>query len=903
MRNQAETIKREVDLAGYVRSCGIKLERHGTKDLKGLCPFHPDKNPSLIITPSKQLFHCPSCGAGGSVIDFAAKLHKLTLREAIRKLSPQSHQDDGEAAKNKKRNPSVSSVCSVVESLPLERQAELLEKTVSFYEKTFADVLEGKRYLESRHITDAGLFTKHRTGYADGSLLKALPGEGKILEELEELGILCSNKSGRFERFLNCVVFPVFDVEGNIVTLYGRSVNGPISTLLKTGKRHVYLPDRPTGLFNCEVIKSYPEIVLVESVIDALSCEMAGINNVVSIQSTNGVSGVSDPKVKLLAELGVRKITLMLDGDKPGREASFKLMSRLSAGFEVTNIPLPDDHDPNSYLVKHGPEKLQELFSLVEVSETSAKDKEETHSVSSVCSVVGNSFFVVCGLRHYHVIGLEKKQRSLKATIRVEKAGRLHVDTIDFYSSRMRRQLAQDLCCAFEELPDTVNSDINKLLAVCERRSPEDVACAAAKKENESKTPEMTPAEKEEAAAFGRSPDLIKRILADYERCGLIGEENNKLLCYLAMTSRKMEEPLSVLILSSSGAGKTILQDTALNFCPPEDLIKLTTLSARALFYKERLSLKHKVLAIEEGTGAEEASYAIRNLISSDGLKSETAIRDPQTGKLTTMANQVDGPAAVFQTSTNPEIDAETRSRFLVTGMDESREQTRKILEFQRSKTSIDGLQDNLERDRALSLHRNFQRLLKPLAVVNPHAGRLTFEDDRLQCRRAQPQYLNIIKSVAFLRQLQKETKEYKSHLDKTGRSFIEVDETDLEIGHSLAVEVLGRSLDELAIPSRNLLGLIDEMLEIRIRESSETDREELRRKSGIAFTRRELREFTGWTNTRIHTHLKELVNMEYVIVESGRSNSLQTYKLLYDGQGKDGRKFIPGLRRLKNEN
>ena len=100
----------------------------------------------------------------------------------------------------------------------------------------------------------------------------------------------------------------------------------------------------------------------------------------------------------------------------------------------------------------------------------------------------------------------------------------------------------------------------------------------------------MTAAERKEAETFGKSPTLVDDILADCEKRGLMGERNNVLLLYVAMTSRKRDTPLSVLILSSSGAGKTALQDAVLAFCPPEDLVKLTALSGKALFYKERLS-------------------------------------------------------------------------------------------------------------------------------------------------------------------------------------------------------------------------------------------------------------------------------------------------------------------------
>ena len=172
----------------------------------------------------------------------------------------------------------------------------------------------------------------------------------------------------------------------------------------------------------------------------------------------------------------------------------------------------------------------------------------------------------------------------------------------------------------------------------------------------------------------------------DFETWGLVGEDANKLLCYLAAVSRKPHEPLSVLILSNSGAGKTTLQDATLAFCPPEDVVKLTSLSGKALFYKGRTSLKHKILALEKGIGAEDASYAIRNLISSGELIIEATVKDLGTDKLTTMENRVEGPTAVFITTTDPDVDPETISRFFVTSVDESRAQTKAILAFQRKK-------------------------------------------------------------------------------------------------------------------------------------------------------------------------------------------------------------------------
>lgn len=442
-----------------------------------------------------------------------------------------------------------------------------------------------------------------------------------------------------------------------------------------------------------------------------------------------------------------------------------------------------------------------------------------------------------------------------------------------------------DLCRIFEETPETIEADIARLIRHCETMPDEKLETGNLKSEPEKM---MSAAERKEAEDYGRSEQLFDDILADFEKCGLVGEESNKLLGYIAMTSRKRDVPLSVLILSSSGSGKTALQDAVLAFCPPEDLVKLTSLSGKALFYKDRLSLKNKVLALEEGDGAEEASYAIRNLISAKELVSESTIKDITTGRLTTMENKVEGPTSVFLTTTNPEVDPETKSRFFVTSIDESREQTRKILFFQRHLHETDGLIATPEIDAIQKKHRNFQRLLKSLAVKNPYAGKLTYGDDRLQGRRDQPKYLNMIKAIAFLRQLKKEV--FYAEGTGTALPFIKVELDDIHLANKLAHEILGHSLDELSRPGRDLLSQLEEL--IRKRKDGKGKDETI----SLTFSRRDIREHTGWSNARVHRYLKELLDLEYVLTDSGRNGTLCRYRLVYEGQGKDGKKFFLGL-------
>jgi len=593
-----------------------------------------------------------------------------------------------------------------------------------------------------------------------------------------------------------------------------------------------YLFEDAGKIVNLTVINSFQEIYHVERVIDLLAMEMAGVHNVVA-----GAGRIDGSRAKV-RNVGGNLGRILMDGGIAGVE---KAVSE-SAGAD-------------------------------------GRDGDDVAVPSDVVRRTADGFAVEYGLRRYEVMGLEKDKRKLKATIRIGKCGRMHVDTVDFYSSRDRRQLQQDICSKLDELPDTTGQDLDRILALCEQHDMEkepDMAMEAGRMQ-------IKAGDMAEAEAFGKSGNLIEKILEDYGRIGFVGksEDRNKLLCYLAATSRKMGEGnvLSVIILSSSGAGKSALQDATLSLMPPEDVVRLTNLSAKALFYKEKTSLKHKILALEECKAAsKEADYAIRTLISSGQLTSEVTVRDA-AGRMTTQRNVVDaGSTSVFFTSTNPRQDAETASRFFVVGVDESARQTKEILEHQMNQFTLEGLHVDMAMERTRKKHRNFQRMLKPYAVVNPY--RIKFGDTRLQARRLFPQILNLINAVCFLHQMGREVK-----VDK-GVEYIEVDRQDVEQGLALSKEILGRSMNELSMPSQSLLGQIDGYLDRRRKQICRKDKGGATSKSQIAFTRKELRSALGWSSTRLHVCLKELLFHEYVVLDQNGRNRLRHYRLLYDSHG-----------------
>jgi hypothetical protein len=397
----------------------------------------------------------------------------------------------------------------------------------------------------------------------------------------------------------------------------------------------------------------------------------------------------------------------------------------------------------------------------------------------------------------------------------------------------------------------------------------------------------MTKAEEDEALDFLKDPELFSRILVDFETVGITGEDANKLMGYLAATSRKLDEPLSILIQSRSAAGKSTLQDAVLSLVPEEDYIKYTRITGQALFYKEEDSLVHKLLAIEEEHGARDASYSIRNIQSSKYLSIAATGKDPVSGKLRTEEYKVRGPVSLTITTTEVELDYETANRFITLTIDESKEMTERILAKQRESETLEGLISKVETERITKRHHNAQRLLRPLRVINPHAKLLTYPSESLRARRDNKKYLGMIRATAFLHQYQREIKTHQNNGEV--HQYIEVTIDDIEKATTLANEILGRSLDELAPPSRLLHKMIREMVEARCKEQGITSKE-------YNFIRRDIRDWTKWSDSQIKRHIQQLVDLEYLYCVQGKKGKEYVYELLYPGDSEDGKPFLAGL-------
>ena len=913
--SELEHLKATVSVQRLVEAKGVTLTRHG-KDLHGCCPFHDDRTPSLVVSPAKNLWHClGACQIGGGPIDWVMKAEGVSFRHAVELLRNDAPLSAGivKQATVRKLPPPIA--------LDADDTA-LLAQVIDYYHATLKDSPEALAYLDQRGIRNEDAIDRFRLGFANRTLGLRLPAMNRkagaeVRTRLQRLGVL--RESGH-EHFNGSLVIPVFDAAGAVVEVYGRK----ITPNLRPGTPlHLYLPGPHRGVFNREALQS-PELILCESLIDALTFWTAGFRNVTAAY---GVNGFTDEHRQALREAGTQRVLIAYDRDDAGETAATTLAAQLMAdGIECYRIQFPKGMDANEYALKVQPaakslgvvirkaewlgqgkprtarDAMPEatavsreedapastapadlpLAAAVEVeAEAAAKEQAEVEPLPAspvpvlpaVPVEVGErDVTLTLGERRYRVRGLAKNLAydTLKVNLLVSLGERFYVDTLDLYAARARASYTTQAAVELGLSEDVIRADLGRVLLQLE--SLQDAAI----KQTLIPAPvePMLPPELEaQALALLRDPQVAERIVHDVSAIGVVGEDSNALVGYLAAVSRKLDKPLAVLIQSTSAAGKSTLMDALLSLMPEGDRVHYSAMTGQSLFYIGEGDLKHKILAIAEEEGVRQAAYALKLLQSQGELTIASTGKDPTTGKLVTEEYRVEGPVMLLLTTTAIDLDEELLNRCLVLTINESREQTAAIHARQRQARTLQGLLAGKEAAAIRSVHQAAQTLLRPVAVVNPYAELLTFRSESTRMRRDHAKYLTLIDAIAFLHQHQRPVK--TASVAGQVIEYVEVTRDDIALANRLAHEVLGRSLDDLPPQTRRLLTLIVEQVEARSAAQAIP-------RDAVRFTRRELREAVGWGDTQVKLHLSRLVEHEYLIVH--RHGPQTRYELAFDG-------------------
>ena len=683
---------------------GIELRKKG-RVLVARCPFHEEKTASFTVTPTKGLYHCFGCGARGDVFGFITKRDKVGFPRAMEILARRAGLDLKELM-NEQPKPHTNGVpqgqagalnghghevpqieTAAVDSSTTRR---LLASVVEHYHRTFCERADAQEYLKSRGLVDVELLKAWKVGYADGSLLKTIPKSGEVRDGLVAMGVVTAE--GR-ELMGGCVVFPIPDpLSAASVNLYGRGVKSD---------RHCYLPGPLRGVFNFQAARAGEEVILTESVIDACSFHQAGVRNSIPLYGINGFTG---DHLDLLKREGVRRAVLALDNDEAGRRATDSIKEKLTAaGIEARAVEWPEGvKDANEVLVSWSAELLREIASdhrQVEALEggqgegvagvprgqAGALDSfpliDSVPAVSLAMPIPSSKDGSILLSRH----GLDFSARvqstllgRLRVTVKVSRGDAFHVDSIDLYASRARSEFAKKVEKVLSAEAAQVESALLSLIVECERVGEADGDVLAAQPEP------MSEGERREALAFLKQSDLLDAIARDIDSLGYVGEGLTTRLIYLIAISRKSDDPLSVIVISQSGAGKSGLTEVIERLTAPEDMVLFTRLTPQSLYYIEPGFLDHKLIVIEERHGSMEADYSIRVLQSRKKLVVAAPIKDPTTGNMRTKIFTVEARAAFMEATTAGSVNHENATRCFELSMDESPEQTQRIHDRQR---------------------------------------------------------------------------------------------------------------------------------------------------------------------------------------------------------------------------
>src|SRR3990172_3085605 len=846
------------------------------------------------------VYHCFGCGESGDIFTLTEKMKGIEYKEALKYLKPfkssplpkasvgsstdQGNGTDKESNESKKRSFSLSTASRAAHereeepnaSTPLgnrdaARDAEpgnapteniSLTTIADYYHKKLYENPQALEYLHKRGLENVQNYERFKIGFADGSLLNVIGETQK--ETLKAIGFLAERGS---EHFRNCVTFPIVDELGQVVGIYGRNIEEPpkshfdklsatprggleannAETPTSTGSvhrsgggrrpgAHLYLKGKHRGVFHRKASKVYDEIILTESIIDALSLIELGVENVQSIYGTNGFT---EEHLQILKDDRVKTVVLAFDSDEAGVRASGALKEKLMMeGIWVKEIrpsmlaPAAADTSPpsglrpsppieggekavgglkdwNEYLSSGGiAEPIKEAIAKAELYQT---PEAATPNLSTAKTPFGYDFTITSASLSagnevtYSVSGVKE---IFIGNLRARVSARLantpgsdkYYDNLDLYSARSRAGFAANLAREFSLEQKRIEKDLVRILEYLERERDRSLLADSSREE----AYVMTAQERARGMEFLTSPDLFDELVSDMDTLGYVGEKLNKQLLYIAASSRKLADPISVLVIAQSASGKSMLVDTVRALIPPEDVIAVTSLSDQALNYVA--DLEHKFLILSEAIHNEVVEHQLREMLSAKELSRLVTMKDQKTGELRTRLVKTRAIVATVMTSTRYEVNPENASRSFMIDADESKEQTRRIHERQRMKNTHERYDEKTKYVlRILEKHHAAQRLLVQRVIMNPFAKFLDFPDTLMRTRRDHDRFLDLIVAICFTRQFQKETLRRDD-----GVEYIECDLDDYRIAYEIMIQaVLSSTINELPAGS---VALFDEL-------------------------------------------------------------------------------------------
>lgn len=901
-------IKQRLSIKEVLAHYGLEAD----KNQRLCCPFHNDHTPSMQVYAETGTVYCFSskCTQGGKAIDqidFIMYKENINKHEAIKRAGAMLNgaTDTSTQVKKHKTPTHPSPTTSIPSAVPSEERMAIVAKIYAYFRKGIYNSPPAREYMEKRGLD----YIKIDAGYNSAQFHHRGRISVEDMQTCEQVGLLIPSKNGsRTEHSYTpwaayCIVFPLKDAEGRIVSLYGRS------TINDDKQKHYYLKDR-TGLYPGYPAANTKTLILTEAIIDAatlLQHKDVTLSEVevLSCFGTNGLTNEHQQAIKDWIGVGRseiptgsvgKEIIFAFDNDEAGRKATEKYAQEListSPHLHISTLELPEGEDINSVSLSHEPGIFAHLMEtrrkLLFSSETSTENKnvpasplsnlQTTSPHQQISTSANQPVTSSCVLNTTNPerisyttpdIKIEvwggidyANLHRLRLSLYVENTatGQSFRDDVNLYSHRSSKAFVQD---ASEEL-GLAQSELKQVLDNFTREAEEYRMQQKEQHKTEHKQVSVAISQQEqrEALQLLKSKTLIDRLKAAMQRVGLIGETGNGLLLFLIFLTRYFDTPLHALVHGSTGSGKTNLLKSILKLVPPESKYETTALTENVLFRPPHKDFwKNKILLLEDLDGSYAALLPLREFMTNQYISKFASEPNPRTGKYEQALLEAFGPIVIAGATTKDKLYEDNSNRSFLLHINESNQHQQQILDYQNRAAA--GLIDKSGTDEICSKIHNIQRMLNPnIKVINPFQPQLKLPEYVFRKLRTNTHYITLIQSITWLFQHQRELK--KRDTPNGSELYIETTLDDVELANALSRDSLLRKSDELSGAVRDFF----ENLKAAVKQSSKD-----------IFFARDIRSHLRMHPMKFSRYISELRSRGYVKKVSGKENGSFEYQI-----------------------
>ncbi|AMO20673.1 CHC2 zinc finger domain-containing protein [Flavobacterium columnare] len=808
------------------------------------CPFHEDKKASLQI--NEDFYYCHGCGKKGDIIDWVQEFDKCDKKTAIAKCK--SFVEIFQVLPNKQ-----------ITKPNTMKTNQNLEELFDQFNKCLLGNPKAMEYAKNRMLNPE----ETQLGYNDGKL---------------------------FDKLKNCLIFPLRNEKGEIVSFYGRSViarrNDEANS--ETAK-HFYLSDR-TGLYPRYPEKNTKKLILTEAVIDAMTLELALHTtndwNEYNVLALYGVNGLTEQHIQAIKELKqLEEIIFFFDGDKPGEDAILKYCEQLDSSLnkgelakqtlnfklKITKVQTPENEDINSLTVNYSFEALLQLLQERKILKTTSQEEVKSQKPLAISKTnlkqnqtlnlkQMNPLIYQNDKIKLEVLGKisSKDLSEMRVTLAIYNLQKIEYPSrqnLNLYNDDQVEKVIRKVAEKLELGTRIINEAVQKLIVQLENYRQN-----ATKKEKVAVRYPLrllTDADIQEALEWLKDPNLKEKLIQILEQTGLVGEGKNGLFLYLILLSHKMKKTLHAVVQGTSGSGKSHLVSGVADCMYDQNKIKrFTRVTDKSFYNYGEFDLVNTGIILEDYDGlSEEAELAWRELQSNEKLSSSVSQKNEQTGDIKTGEKYVFGPIASLVTTTKFRMYEDNESRVFIIAIDESDAQTERVLAYMAKKASGEITPEMETKNKRIL--QNICYLLQPYNVKNQY--RLELPVNVKHRRRLTQMLHDFIAQVTLLNQFMRQ---------KDIDNYLVTQIEDLEI----AVDLMFNSI---VIKADELDGILRQFYE-NLKKYIEDKAKKIGKKpSDVDFTQREIRQHFNVSKTQMQRYVDELEQLEYITkTHVGKRNS-----------------------------